>query len=314
VTTAENYRRFSRFEAAGRSPAYERLADAVAADQSILSFLAGLPAARRQPNLLFAAACLLLGSSPEPDSLHALVADRPVELTTIMSSRRTQTNEAARCATFLPALAMVPGPLALIEVGASAGMALLVDCYSYDYDGHRVTGTDPQAPVLSCRTVGPVPLPAEVPEVIWRAGLDLNPLDVEDPDDMEWLACLVWPDEAERAERLAAAAATARRHHPVVYRGDLLDDLSNLVAQAPHDATTVVYHSAVLAYVSEDRRRGFADAVDRLGVVWLSNEGPGVLPDAPIPSDMGSGFALVRNGREVLARADDHGTWLEWLA
>ena len=67
-----------------------------------------------------------------------------------MLARRTQTNEPARCATLLPALAQLPPPLALIEVGASAGLTLLVDRYSYDYAGHRIAGRDPQAPVLRC--------------------------------------------------------------------------------------------------------------------------------------------------------------------
>ena len=37
-------------------------------------------------------------------------------------ARRTQTNEPARCAVLLPALAQLPQPLALIEAGASAGL------------------------------------------------------------------------------------------------------------------------------------------------------------------------------------------------
>jgi Uncharacterized protein conserved in bacteria (DUF2332) len=56
VATAESYRRFATYEAAGRSPAYEQLANAVAEDGLILSFLGRLPASKRQPNLLFAAA------------------------------------------------------------------------------------------------------------------------------------------------------------------------------------------------------------------------------------------------------------------
>lgn len=316
LATAENYRRFARYEAAGRSSAYQLLAEEVAADQQILGFLGELPLAKRQPNLLFAAARYLLGSPPEPRSLRALVTERPSELSQCMRIRRTQTNEAARCATLLPALASIPGPLALLEVGAAAGLTLLVDCYSYDYDGHQVVGTDPGAPVLSCRTSGPVPMPTHVPDVPWRAGLDLNPLDVDDVADMEWLSCLVWPDQPERESRLSAAVATAQRHRPLVRRGDLLDDLVEVAAQAPGDATLVIYHSAVLAYISEERRREFAEAVGGLGAVWLSNEGPGVVPGAPVPPEglESRGFALVQDGKKLLACADGHGAWLEWLA
>jgi hypothetical protein len=69
----------------------------------------------------------------------------------------------------------------------------------------------------------------------------------------------------------------------------------------------------VLAYVELSKRRAFADAVRDLGAVWLSNEGSGVLPG--LAADPGpSSFLLVRDGEEVLARTDPHGTWLEWLA
>jgi hypothetical protein len=314
--TAESYRRFARHEAAGRSPAYERLAYAVATDSLVLSFLEELPVLKRQPDLLFAAARYLLGSTPGPASLRSLVADKPAELATVLLARRTQTNEAARCAVFLPALALLPPPLALLEVGASAGLTLLPDMYSYDYASHyashRVSGLDPEAPTLSCRVSGPAPLPRRVPEVAWREGIDLNPLDVDDDDDMAWLSCLVWPGEAGRAERLEAAVKTARRRPPLVHRGDLLGDLARVAAHAPRGATLVVYHSGVLAYVDEAKRRAFAAAVAELGAVWLSNEAAGVVPDLATGLPPGD-FALVRDGSDLVARADPHGTWMEWL-
>jgi hypothetical protein len=312
LTTVENYRRFALHEAAGRSPAYERLAQAVAEDSLVLSFLDGLPVPKRQPNLLFGAARYMLGSPPRPATLHRLVVESPRELAAVMQARRTQTNEAARCALLLPALASLPEPLALLEVGAAAGLTLLPDVYSYDYDGHRVAGLDPDAPTLSCRVSGAVPLPDRVPEVVWRAGLDLNPLDVNDDDDVRWLSCLIWPGEAGRAERLHAAVDVARKRPPPVHRGDLLDDLASVVALVPGDATLVIYHSAVLAYVDEAKRRAFATAATGLGAVWLSNEGASVVPDLATGLPQGS-FALVRNGTDVLARTDPHGTWMEWL-
>jgi hypothetical protein len=312
-TMAENYRRFAVQEAAGRSPDCEQLALRVAADELVLSFLEQLPTAKRQPNLLFAAARYLLGSPAEHGSLRSLVVERPDELAGVMRARRTQTNEAARCAVLLPALASLPQPLALLEVGAAAGLTLIPDVYSYDYGGHRVAGTDPEAPLLSWRPLGHVPLPDQVPGVVWRAGIDLNPLDLNDDDAMAWLSCLLWPGEADRAERLKDAIAAARRQPPRIYRGDLLDDLARVAAQAPTGATLVVYHSAVLAYVDPAKRQAFGSAVRELGAVWLSNEGDEVLPGLTTEPGKAS-FLLVRDGEEVLARTDPHGTWLEWLA
>jgi hypothetical protein len=310
VSIVWRYRDFARTEARGRSPRYEALAEAVADDVRVLAFLEGLPAGKRQPNLLFAAARYLLGETADIGSLRDLVGD---DLREVMLTRRTQTNEVARCATLLPALAMIDGPLALLEVGASAGLTLLPDRYSYDYgNGRVVEGSDPLAPVLSCEPRGPVPVPvpARVPEVIWRAGLDLNPLDVTDEDDVRWLECLLWPGEQGRAERLAAAIATARRDPPAVHRGDLLTGVPAIAAQAPPEATLVIYHSAVLAYVDERGRREFASVVKGMGVAWLSNEEPGVVGSYDAPG----GFALIRDGGQPLAVTDPHGTWVRWMA
>ena len=311
---AENYREFARLEAHGRSPAYETLAESVAGDPAILRFLTELPPEKRQPNLLFAAARYLLGAPADIAHLRAMVSQASIELSEQMLARRTQTNEPARCTALMPALAQLPQPLALLEVGASAGLTLLVDRYSYDYGGHQIAGSDPRAPTLRCAPQGPVPLPARLPQVIWRAGLDINPLDVNNDDDVRWLGCLLWPGEGDREQRLAAAVATVRRDPPPVHRGDLLDDLPALAAQAPAEATLVVYHTSVLAYVTMDKRRQFAAAVAGLGAVWLSNEGPGVVPDLPLPPYGGSPSVLARDGRTLLAFADPHGTWLHWLA
>jgi hypothetical protein len=49
-----------------------------------------------------------------------------------MLAQSTQTNEPGRCAALLPMLARLPEPLALLEVGASAGLCLLPDFYTYD--------------------------------------------------------------------------------------------------------------------------------------------------------------------------------------
>jgi hypothetical protein len=129
---ADNYRGFAE-DARGRSPAYESLANAVTAAPAILTFLARLPAEKRQPNPLFAAARYLLGAGaapPDIDALRALISQNRTELTQLMLTRRTHTNEPARCATLLPALAQLPPPLALIEVGASAGLTLLLECHT----------------------------------------------------------------------------------------------------------------------------------------------------------------------------------------
>jgi hypothetical protein len=235
-----------------------------------------------QPNLFFAVVHYLTGSDAMPTTgpaLRALLDRRGHEVVEIMRTRRTQTNEVGRCAVLLPALPA--GPLALVEVGASAGLCLLLDRFLYDYGSTRV-GVASSPIRLPCIVTGAAPLPAACPEVVWRRGLDINPIDVHDDDAVRWLLACVWRDHAERRRRLEAAIDLARSDPPPVTRGDLVDDLPALLAGAPPDATLVVLHSAVLRYVSPDRREAFAHVLaetsKRRKVVWISNEGPGVWP------------------------------------
>lgn len=306
------YQAFARWEARGRSAAYESLAEAVASDVGVVEFVASLPPAKRQPQLVFAAARYLLGTPPLIGQLRALIAGSAADLTRVIMARRTQTNEPARCAILLPALALLPQPLALIEVGASAGLTLLFDRYSYDYAGHFLAGSDPAAPTLRCEPRGPVPLPSRLPRISWRAGVDLNPLDVTNDDDVRWLSCLVWPGESDRARRLAAAVAAARRDPPTVHRGDLRTDLPGLVSQAPRDAHVVIYHSSVLYQVPAAQRGQFAAAVRGLDATWLSSEAPGVVPGTSRASSDELECVLARDGQPI-GFADSHGTWVRWL-
>ena len=92
---------------------------------------------------------------------------------------------------------------------AAAGLCLYPDEYQYRFDGLSI-GPPESLVRIDCAVSGDVPVPAEVPEVVWRAGIDLNPLDVADDDDLRWLESLIWPGQPERVARLRAAARIVR--------------------------------------------------------------------------------------------------------
>jgi hypothetical protein len=165
--------------------------------------------------------------------------------------------------------------------------------------------------VLHTRAEGPAKRPGPI-SVAWRAGIDLNPLDVTDPDDVRWLETLIWPEEHGRQERLAAALTIARREPPRVVRGDLNARFDEVVAGAPRDATLVVFHTAVLWYLSEPDRAAFVARVRALDGHWIAQEGPGVVPGLPeeVPPQA---FVLALDGRAVGFSAP-HGGWLRWLS
>ena len=312
------YARFAEAEAHGRSPLYEEIALGVAGDRDVIGFLSTLPEAKRQPNLLLAAIRHRFGTSADWSSFRrTLLANRDA-VRSVMLERSTQTNEPARCATLLPLLARLPQPLALIEPGASAGLCQLPDRYGYDYgQGAILRAAGGECPMFVCAADEATPIPHALPEIVWRAGLDLNPLDVADETQIAWLETLVWPEQTERLANLRAAIRIAIDAKPRIVKGDLLtDDLVRLCGEAPKDATLVIFHTAVLAYVSDPaRRQAFAEQAMSLGRYWISNEYPGVFPD--IASRTGARgapgrFLLAMNGTPV-AWTDPHGASLEWI-
>ena len=315
--TAQTYRDFGARQVAGSSATLAEWALGVSDDAEVLALLEGLPPGKRQPNLVFAAARWHGASGSYADLRRVLLDQWPAVRATVLA-RATQTNEVGRCATVLPALAMVPGPLALIEVGASAGLCLLPDRYSYRFsDGTSLDPVDGPSPVvIACEVHGDPPLPTRIPEVAWRTGVDLNPLDVRDDDEMRWLRTLVWPEHDDRRSRLAAAVELARADPPPLVRGDLLVELPALVAAAPEGATPVVFHSAVLAYPCDDDRRRFVDLVTSLRCVWVSNEGPAVVPGIRGVPDRqprwGAPFVLAIDGQAV-AWTEGHGRAVDWF-
>ncbi|WFE34385.1 DUF2332 domain-containing protein [Micromonospora sp. WMMD975] len=310
MSTADIYQAFADREARDVSPAYHRLSVAVARDPELLALLDTLPAAKRQPNLLFGVVRLRGGPVDDPAAFRAHVVAHWPDVAAQMRVRATQTNEAGRCAALLPALAALPQPLALLEVGASAGLCLYPDRYAYRYGDRRVGDGEP---VLDCALSGAAP-PDRRPEVVWRAGLDVHPLDVTDPADLAWLDALIWPEHTHRRDRLRAAAAVAAADPPLLVRGDLVDDLPALAARAPAGATLVVFHSSVLYQVPVERRAAFTELVRTLPGHWLANEDPAVLPHAELPAPPGGGFhnVLALDGRP-LAWTRGHGQAVTWF-
>lgn len=320
----QRYRRFADDECGDYGPLYFKLSHAVASDEEILSFISEMT--DQQPNLFFAAVQYLTGPEEVPANaagLSVFVRENRDALALVMRSHHTQTNEVGRCAVILPALPK--GPLALIEVGASAGLCLLFDQYQYDYGATRIGDASPV--VLRCLLETPAPLPQHLPEIVWRRGLDIAPVDLNDPEKVRWLLACVWPDHGERRRRLQAAIELCRKQPPVIKRGDMVEELPALIERAPDDALLVIFHSAVLPYVAAERRARFAEVLvqesNRRDIVWLSNEGPRAIPELEVlaPTRNRLRFRLGRTRlskgrarRELLALSHYHGWDLEWLA
>ena len=314
------YRRWAEIEARGSSPCYERLASAVATSPAALQFLASLPRRKRQPNLLLAALRWFEAPIEDPNAALDFLDDHAQEFRALMLARSTQTNEAARCAVLLPALALLGEPLVILEIGSSAGLCLLMDTWGYDWtdaETGALTRLGSGRVRLPCTVTGSVPLPAEMPAVAARMGLDSSPLDVTDPAARRWLQCLIWPEHTERAERLARALDRAAATPPPLRQGTFPEDVPSAVEQLRRfdpGATVVVMHGAAAAYLDTDGRRRLTETLTDLDVHRLSLEGAEVSRDLGVRGIRETDhrrFILGLDGR-ALASADPHGRDLHW--
>lgn len=323
--TAALYLDYAEHWFTGHSEIYRQWATGLAGSEGLLPLVAQLPGLKRQPNLVFAAA-RFHGCPDAPFGIFEdYLATHWRAVRAIVMGHATQTNEAGRCATLLPALAMVAEqekrPLALIEVGPSAGLCLLPDLYSYSYDGAAAIGTG--SPLLHCTTTGNPPIPHRVPEIAWRAGVDLHPLDGTDPETVAWLRSLVWPGQEERLVRLDAALGTlaalksgslrASAGPPMILAGDLNERIAELVDAAPAGTVPVVMHSAVLAYLDEAQRSRFAQTMASLDCRWLSNEAFFMDSSHRTRVDSDASYFTLSLDRAPLARTGQHGAELHWL-
>ena len=331
---------------APRAPLYSRLSGAIADDPVVVALLTSAPEPQQIPVLFFAAvhSLLLAGEGPALAAYYPNLAVNPLAtdpyptfrgfvfdhehaLRDLISWRSTQTNEVGRCASLLPALGLVAdecGPLALVDVGTSGGLNLLLDRFSYQYLPGGTVGM-PSEVNLTCATRGNVPVPGGVPPIAAAIGIDRDPIDVSDDGAARWLEACVWPDQLDRFERLVAAIALARSDPPDVRVGDAIDDLTRTIEEAALSGHPVVTNSWVLNYLTGEQRTRYVDTLDAVGATrdlsWVIAESPAETPELPVSSNDTDRHLTVlslvtwRNGRRVarrLATTHPHGFWLHW--
>jgi hypothetical protein len=155
-----------------------------------------------------------------------------------------------------------------------------------------------------------------MPTVSLRIGLDLHPININNADALLWLRALIWPEHAERAARLQSALDVVKQHRPLVMAGDALKLLPMIMANVPFDMTLCVFHSFTLNQFSADERKRFAavliEASKHREIFRVSYEAL-TPPERDPLLDL---FLYVQGTemRQQVAKASDHGNWLEWLA
>ncbi|MEO6789792.1 MAG: DUF2332 domain-containing protein [Ornithinibacter sp.] len=350
-------------------PLYAAICRGVAADAETASLLLAAAPGQRRPVLWLAALHDLVlrrpdlaaarwypsvveqhrvpSGDPWPD-VHQTVLEHRDELTAAIATHSTQTNEVNRsvylAAAFVRACADVPDvPVALVEMGSSAGLLLCLDRYRIELhtSSARAVAGDAGSPVVCAgedRSYPPLP-ESSLPRVANRVGVDLHPVAVDDVAGLRWLEACLWPDVPGRVERFRAAIEMAREYPPTLVRGDMVDDLAAVVALAQlgtdPGSHVVVFSSWALTYVARERRPRVAEALDHVAaqgvpVSWVTAEPRGCMPGIPLPplpllppraAGEDSTVLAVRRWREgveteprVLGTCHPHGEWVDLTA
>jgi len=339
---AETFQRFADQQATGLSPLYATLSRAVARTPELLDLAARTQSGQPAPNMLLGAVHHVLRSGVQDplapyftghedlDEARAstLLTDfcrrHTARIQRIISTRSVQTNEVGRCAVLLPAFAALQQqlddgrPIRIVDVGASAGLTLLWDRYTYDYDGHRLTlpDSDPNV-VLHCEIKGAMPpLTLDRARFVRPIGIEPHPVDVTDPEATKWLVSLTWPEQTKRMTTLNSALALAARTPPMVLAGTAQDHLADVVAETPDEQHLVLVFSwsiyqifgspggreclvSTLAELSRDR------PLHEISIGHFGHDIPRMIMAR---HDGGASLSVT------VAHCDVYGTWLDWLA
>ncbi len=236
-----------------------------------------------------------------------------------------QTNEVQRSAALLPGLLHIAQrtglPLALAEIGASAGLNLWCDLYRHDHGEAAWAWGNPTSG-LTLRSDWTGPPPPRVPlHITSRAGCDVAPVDLQRPGEDLRLTSFVWADQPERLSRLRAAMAVARAHmanEGVTVRAQRAADfVRDQLALRPAQSVWVLMHSVVWQYIPAAEQSSILQQVEQAGQAATADAPIAWLRMEPLKADLRVELRcrIWPGGHdELLAVCHPHGAWVQWQA
>lgn len=327
------------------SPLYQELCSVVADNEFLLGLAAKCRPGQRPPNLLFAAVHLLVKEEPfdelawwyasivgpelvrDPSKVGPVFVDfcrvHEAQLTKVLESRLVQTNVVKRAAALRIGLAriacQIAGPVALVEVGCSAGALLSQHGFRYRADGQEWGRPDSPVKIdFEWRSDLPIPDLDKVPAIGRRIGIDLYAIDPADPDDRKWMQALVWPENQHEADLLNAALQVVADDPPRRLIGDASRCVEPAIRELSADLPVVIFHAATRAHVPPADRPGYDAAITRISetrdLFHLSLEGSAEEWFYPFRGSFllqleEAGPSRPAN-RQDLAIVEQHGEWI----
>lgn len=251
------------------------------------------------------------------DCFHEVLHRNAAELHELLDLP-VQTNEVGRCAALIFGFGAVAGetglPLRLLEVGASAGLNLRWDRFRYEADGFAWGSAE--SPVeLAFKLEGrPAPdLPADI-AIASRRGCDATPLDPTTPEGRLTLLTYIWPDQHERIARMRGALEVAAEEPVELDRESAAPWARRMLAEPTPGTATVIYHSIVSQYLSDEERARLFETIRAAGERATANAPLAWLRMEPADDRANLDLTLWPGGEDRrLARVGYHGSPVELL-
>ena len=233
-----------------------------------------------------------------------------------------QTNEVRRALGLFPALLLLAGrfaqPMRLYELGASAGLNLLMDAFAYRTSSW--SWGDDAAVRIEGDWRGPPPPMTRAPRIVDRSGCDVNPLDAGDPAHRLRLQSYVWADQFDRLSRLRSALELADERSVRVERADAAGWLADQLPHRPRETLSLVYHSvfwqylpaATQAAITATLHAAGAEATQETPLAWLRLESAQGMAGSRPSGHLVELTVWPGGEHRVLAEFDPHGRWVNW--
>ncbi|QQK75328.1 DUF2332 domain-containing protein [Salicibibacter cibarius] len=335
TTLSKRFKHFAVNECRGSSQLYEHLSQCVSEDEEMLLLCAHAREGQPVPNLFFGAVHYLLykGKDHELKCFYGSIVESPEEeggcfpyfkdfcqkyrneIISIMENKSVQTNEVRRCSYLYPCFCLiyekVKKPLALIEIGTSAGFQLLWDQYSYSYGTAEVYGNHHSDVHIKAENRGKhsLFLLPESPPVTYRKGLDLHVNNLNDNENYLWLKSLIWPNHYERRKLFERAAQEVTTTPSDLIEGDGVALLSGVVKEIPQDTAICIFHTHVANQMPHHTKRELLKKIEGIGqereVFHLYNN----IHDGDLHLDY---FINGEESNLTIGNTDGHGRWFSW--
>ncbi|KAF0819945.1 hypothetical protein KIS4809_1217 [Bacillus sp. ZZV12-4809] len=332
---SSKFKTFGQFECRGSSNLYEFLSNKIAEDNELLVLASEARDGQPVPNLFFGAIhyLLLKGKDHELKEYYPSLEEDPrnpqdafqcfkdfcrlnsQEIKEILKTKIVQTNEVRRCAYLFPVFSYIfqqaQKPLALIEIGTSAGLQLLWDKYSYSYGTGKIYGNSNADVHLTSEIRGRnVPIfPEEMPPVASRTGVDLHINDLNNQEDFLWLYSLIWPEHLERRNLFEQAAKCLKENPVRLIEGDGAKLLPGLVKEIPDDHSICVFHTHVANQMPAEGKEQLLAEITACGqnrdIFHIYNN----IQDRGLHLDY---FLGTKEFKRIVGHTEGHGKWFTW--